>query len=873
LAAPALIGAVGLALIVSYVAGSGGRSAEWLIALGSMFAALVVATAAVVYRPARPVPWALLAIGFVIAGGGTVAMANEWFGSTGLVVPGGMQAIGLLAYPSLFVGITSVSSDRRHARDLLAGAEPIIYAIALTALVWLSVTGPYLDDETMPLQPEAWIWVFPLLDGVLALIALRRFGRAKSGHMVFGLLALGLLLWGAAHALVTWAAYEQTLVSGSLTAGSLMLGPVVIAMALTVPGVRGLTAVSGEQFRVHWSQIFGLMFAAIVPLGALIVMLATGLSSRSSFVVVTVATASVIVLALARMGRLVDQVRLLTEQRGHDRLAAMVEHSSDVVLLADPNGKVGYASPGLRATLGLDPESWSGRHVFDIIDEADRDDANRQLARLVEFGNGGTVEFETTLVHADGQRRKATAVAANLVGGSAVDGIVATFRDVTEQRNLERQLSHRAFHDELTGLANRALFLDRMDHALRITRAESDPVVVLFVDLDDFKSVNDVLGHAVGDQLLKLVAERIRAAAGTGDTAARLGGDEFAILLEDRGGIDRAIDVGERLLDSLREPMSIAGYEVAVLASIGVAVAAAGMSTTSLLRDADIAMYEAKRSGKGQIRIFDPAMRLEASRHLEYRGELADALHNGQLSVVYLPYVDLTSGQVTGAEALMRWDHPERGELEAADFVPIAERSGLILPLGEWVLEQSLQALAGWRPGLMVSVNISAAQIRQPDFVEQVVESARLAGVDRSRVVLEVTETTLVDEGERATDAVASLRALGFQVALDDFGAGLCSLSYLQRHPIDLLKLDRSVVDEITTGGGPGLAATILQMANTLELTTVGEGIETRAQLQELRRLGCTLGQGHVLSYPLDAAEIAERFSAVEPATGSAVDS
>jgi diguanylate cyclase (GGDEF)-like protein/PAS domain S-box-containing protein len=311
----------------------------------------------------------------------------------------------------------------------------------------------------------------------------------------------------------------------------------------------------------------------LVPLGGLILMLATGLESTTSFVVVAAATVSVIVLALARMWRLVDQVRVLTEQRGHDRLAAMVEHSSDVVMLADQTGRVSYASPGLRATLGYNPESWVGRHLLDVVTEEERDSAIRQFERLVEFGNGGTVEFEATLTHADGQLRKATVVVANLVGGAAVDGIVATFRDVTEQRNLERQLSHRAFHDELTGLANRALFLDRMDHALRVARPEADPVVVLFVDLDDFKSVNDALGHAVGDQLLKTVADRIRRASGTGDTAARLGGDEFAILLEDRGGIDRAIDVAERLLDILRDPVSNVGYDVAVQAGLGEAVA------------------------------------------------------------------------------------------------------------------------------------------------------------------------------------------------------------------------------------------------------------------------------------------------------------
>jgi diguanylate cyclase (GGDEF)-like protein/PAS domain S-box-containing protein len=297
---------------------------------------------------------------------------------------------------------------------------------------------------------------------------------------------------------------------------------------------------------VHWSQIVGLMFAALVPLGALILMPAIGQSSRSSFVVVSIATVSVIVLALARMWSLVDQVRLLTEQRGQDRLAAMVEHSSDVVMLADQTGRVSYASPGLRATLGFNPESWVGPHLVDVVVEGERDGARASSSGSSSSATAAPSSSRSTLLHIDGQHRKANVVVANLVGGAAVDGIVATFRDVTEQRNLERQLSHRAFHDELTGLANRALFLDRMDHALRVARPEVDPVVVLFVDLDDFKAVNDALGHAVGDQLLKTVADRIRRAAGTGDTAARLGGDEFAILLEDRGGIDRAIDVAER---------------------------------------------------------------------------------------------------------------------------------------------------------------------------------------------------------------------------------------------------------------------------------------------------------------------------------------
>jgi diguanylate cyclase (GGDEF)-like protein/PAS domain S-box-containing protein len=745
---------------------------------------------------------------------------------------------------------------------------PVIYSIAVTALVWLGITGPYIDHGSLPLTDRAWIWIPPLLDGVLALLVARRVARNDEPKLVFELLLLGFVVWGAGHATAGWAAHAGDLDPGTWLAAAPMAGPLVIALAVTAPRFNQLVSSTGSAGRVHWSQIFGLLFASLVPLGALILMLATGLDSTSSFVVVSIATVSVIVMALARMWRLVDQVRVLTEQRGQDRLAAMVEHSSDVVMLADQTGRVNYASPGLRATLGYDPESWAGRRsIVDVIVEDERPDARRHFERLVEFGNGCTVEFETTLLHADGQHRKATVVIANLVGGAAVDGIVATFRDVTEQRNLERQLSHRAFHDELTGLANRALFLDRMDHALRIARSESDPVVVLFVDLDDFKSVNDALGHAVGDQLLRSVADRIRRVAGTGDTAARLGGDEFALLLEDRGGIDRAIDVAESLLDSLREPVNIVGYDVVVLASVGVAVAAPGMSTTSLLRDADIAMYEAKRAGKGQIRLFDPAMRLVATKHLEYRSELGEALEHGRLRLVYMPFVDLRNGQVTGAEALVRWHHPEHGDVPAADFIPIAERSGLIVPLGHWVVEQAFEQLAHWRPRLYLSLNVSAVQIRQPDFVERIIAAADRFHVDPRDVVWEITESVLVDEGERATETVRRLREEGFRFAVDDFGAGYCSLSHLQRHPVDLLKVDRAVIAEFGADPrGNTLARTILQMAESLDLLTVAEGIETTAQLRELRRTGCDLGQGYLLSKPLEAEHLQRRFGHAQAA-------
>ena len=862
LIAPASFALVGAGLVAAYLNAPVSRSSEWILAGAPGLAAAAIVVAIVAHRPVRPVPWFLFAVGLVVTTAASLVGAEELF-SDGLIFPGATQAVGILAYPAFFAGIASITSDRRNARDLLAGSEPIIYVIALTALVWLAVTGPYFEDGDLPLNPQAWIWVFSLLDGLLALMALRRVDGTGRESVVYRLIVLGFLVWAAAHVAVGWAGFDGSLSPTSLIASSVMLGPLVLGLVVTMPGMSAITSSNDDGGRVHWSQIFGLLVASLIPLGALILMLATGLTSTSSFVVVSLATVSVIVLALARMWKLVDQVRQLTEQRGHDRLAAMVEHSSDVVMLADQQGRVNYSSPGLRGTLGYDPVSWIGRHLLDVLVEEDRQPAQRQFDRLVETGHGGTAEFEASLLHADGQERKATVVVANLVGGSAVDGMVATFRDVTEQRNLERQLSHRAFHDELTGLANRALFLDRMDHALRVTRPLTDPVVVLFVDLDDFKAVNDALGHGVGDQLLKNVADRIRKATATGDTAARLGGDEFSVLLEDRGGIDRAIDVAERLLDSLREPVTIAGYDVTVLASVGVAVATPGMSTTSLLRDADIAMYEAKRAGKGQIRIFDPAMRLVATKHLEYRTELGDALDNGELRLVYMPFVDLKTGQVTGAEALVRWHHPIHGDVPASEFIPVAERSGLIVPMGYWVVDEGLRQAASWRPesGLFLSLNVSAVQLRQPDFVERVIALVDSHRVDPKTVMFEVTETMLVEEGDRATETVQRLRDEGFRLAIDDFGSGHCSLSYLQRNPVDLLKIDRTAIEEFGRDPrGNTLARTILQMADSLDLLTVAEGIETTVQLRELRRFGCALGQGYLLSRPIEADALERRF-------------
>ena len=762
-----------------------------------------------------------------------------------------------LAAAILLVAATALLGHDTAEEDSLSGIETMIVSVAVGVGVWLIVIEPFLNDRNLPLGDRIWAVSVPLVDALALAIAIRTVIQVRFQYPSAVLVAVGLGVQLTADVTRSVQELRDSFGPGGLAAALSVAAPLVLASSALDPTMALTHSPADDRESVGFGRVVWLSVASLTPLTVLLALTLADLGSQSTRIVAALCAVIVVVLALARMWGLVARVRQLTERQGQDRLAAMVEHSSDVVMLVNAQGQIQYASPGLISTLGHRSDDWIGRPIIDLVASDDREASAVELMRVVTLGPGSTVKFEVSLVRVDGQRRRMEATIANLLGGEAVDGMVATFRDVTEQRNLERQLSHRAFHDELTGLANRALFLDRMDHALQVARPETDPLVVLFVDLDDFKSVNDALGHGVGDQLLRAIADRIRRVSSTGDTPARLGGDEFAILLEDSGGVDRAIDVAESLLRLLREPVSLAGYELAVLASVGVAVAAPGMTTSGLLRDADIAMYEAKRAGKSQIKIFDPAMRLTATRHLEFRSELGLAIERGQMRLVFQPMIDLTNGEVVGAEALIRWDHPVRGEVSPMEFIPIAERAGLIGPIGEWVLNESFRHAAMWQHTgqRYVSVNVSALQIRQPEFVPQVAAALDLYGLHPSLVMLEITETMFVEEVQSASGNLEQLRALGIRIAIDDFGTGYCSLSYLQRFPVDVVKIDRRFVDELGDAQKSStLAKMILQMTTALEVTSVAEGIERPAQLRELRALGCDIGQGYLLSRPMEAS-------------------
>jgi diguanylate cyclase (GGDEF)-like protein len=427
-----------------------------------------------------------------------------------------------------------------------------------------------------------------------------------------------------------------------------------------------------------------------------------------------------------------------------------------------------------------------------------------------------------------------------------------------------------AADDALTGLANRALFLDR----LRSLTAAGSPLAVLFLDLDDFKLVNDGWGHGTGDRLLCEVAGRLRAAVRPGDLVARLGGDEFTVLCEGVSGEREALVIAERLREALDEPFEIAGQRRLVRASIGcrVATSACHGAAEALLRDADVAMYQAKDKGRNRIELYSEETRRRIVRRLEIEQELRAALETGGLAVHYQPQVDLLTGRVAGVEALARWTHPRLGEISPAEFIAVAEESGLIGPLGSLVLEQTCRQLSAWRSQglqLAATVNVSAHQLDDPGFADDVARCIGSAGLSPSSLCLELTESALMGAGAEPRHALASLKGLGVYVAIDDFGTGYSSLASLKRLPVEVVKVDRSFVDGLgTDSDDSAIVAAILSLAHAMGLHVIAEGVETRLQAAELVALGCTIGQGFLWSAAVPGERIAALAAELERAGG-----
>jgi diguanylate cyclase (GGDEF)-like protein len=438
-------------------------------------------------------------------------------------------------------------------------------------------------------------------------------------------------------------------------------------------------------------------------------------------------------------------------------------------------------------------------------------------------------------------------------------------RYAIERKASELELAHHALHDQLTGLPNRTLFNDRLELALARTERQPSSVAVLFMDLDRFKVVNDSLGHTVGDELLVEAASRLSRIVRPSDTVARFGGDEFMVLCEDLSGEEEAVTIAKRLEDGVAQPFAIDGHEIFIGASIGIAFAGhPSERPDELIRNADQTMYRAKQRSTG-FELFDQEMHARAMHRMETENELHRALDRGELALVYQPEVHLPSGDIFAVEALLRWHHPERGVLEPREFIPLAEETGLIVPIGEWVLEEACGQLARWREqipsadALVMSVNLSPRQLAHPGLVETVAATLEATGVDPSRLSLEVTERTVAGDPERAGAVLDALKVLGVALSIDDFGTGYSSLTALDRFPMDVLKIDRSFVERL--GEGPerrAIFAASLRVAEALHLTAVAEGVEEPEQLRELEELGCAAAQGYYFARPGSGETVGE---------------
>jgi len=560
-----------------------------------------------------------------------------------------------------------------------------------------------------------------------------------------------------------------------------------------------------------------------------------------------------------------ENVRLLSEQSKREneaRFEALVQHSSDVITIVDPDMVIRYASPTVMQIFGHTPAELEGKRLSDLVHQ---DDVPRTLSFFTTVMPPGAVTppAEWRMRHHDGGWREVEVIGTNLLEEPTVRGIVLNTRDISERKALQAELEHQAFHDTLTGLANRALFLDRVTHALVLARRHSRTIAVIFLDLDNFKTVNDSLGHAQGDMLLIHTSERMQTAVRTADTIARFGGDEFAILIEDASDNDAAMTVVERMLELMRHPFHLDGKEVFASASIGIAVADSNHTASDLLRNADMAMYIAKQSGKGQYRRYEARMHTEAMERLELESDLRHAIEREEFTLRYQPIVLLQTGEIAGVEALVRWNHPTRGMLSPLTFIPLAEETGLIVPLGRWVVREACRQAVGWqalRPAgkpLTLTINISGHQLQGEHVVEDVRRALSDSGLDPRHLVLEITESVLMQQSVTILERLHALKALGVRLAIDDFGTGYSSLGYLQRFPIDILKIDKSFVDDVGRGDTESaLARAVIALGETLQLQTIAEGIELKQQLSGLQDLGCELGQGFFFDKPIQPMEL-----------------
>ena len=871
--------AIVAATYLALPAGTPTRSA--FLGLVGTIAAIATGVTALRRPGPRRAAWLLLSVGLAtraVADGRTAIRIGLDLHDGSLGDP--ILLLHPVAIALLGLGIARLGA-RQGPRDGSAVIDGVIVATSIAAGFWVLLVIPawtLLGGHPVGrLLTLAYPAVQVLLLGAGVRLAFVADLRARATRFLLAAVAAHTATAVAIGALVL----TDGLTSGSWANVGVITAHAFIALAATEPSrdhILPRRPSLGPRATVR---------AGLLALALLVVPVIQVMTIRSGVdLVVTLATAALLALVTARIWLLLrEQERGRShalqrqQERERRRFEGLVAHSSDALVVIDSDDHVVYASPSATEVLGADPHGWTTEDLAEVIHPDERRATTAAFRERLEASDGRPIRINARLHDRDGRERHIELVAADLRDDLDVEGLVLTIRDTTMRVELERRLRHLAFHDALTGLSNRQLFGDRLVQALARAERTGGRVAVLLCDLDDFKDVNDSLGHAVGDRLLVALARRLEGAARRSDTVARLGGDEFAVLLEGIAETQDAIDGARRLLDASRQPIEIDGHELDVDLSIGIAVDAGERSAEELLRDADVALYEAKAQGKRRWALHRTTMTLRAQARLRLAGDLARAITEGGIEVAYQPVVMLGErDRIVGVEALARWHHPVRGWVPPVEFIPLAEQSGHIGELGDRVLDNALGTLAALREErpelvLRLGVNVSARQLRDPGFVERTRRLLAHHGVEPGQLLIELTESTFLEDTDDALRAMGALRDAGVRLAVDDFGTGYSSLAYLRRLPVDIVKIDRSFVHELEDDPtATELVTAIVDLCASLGKDVIAEGVETAHQRSVLHAAGCSFAQGYLFSRPLTSAGLSEVLLSEETAILSRAD-
>ena len=865
-----LVGLAGLGLVALYPVVESDWVRAGLYQLIGLLPVAAIAWGIQLHRPSRWLPWVLLAAGQLAFSAGDAIWTHQDLVLGVSPFPSVGDAAYLAAYPIIAVACVLLVRERRQETGHSLFVDAAIVAVGFGIVAWIALIQPITADAAVPAINRIVSIAYPVMDvlliGIVARVAFAPLARLVAPRLLIASLALMLLADLAFSLLSAAGSYG----SGDPVDLLWLLSYVVLGMAALHPSIAApVDASPAAETGLSTRRLALLGLASLIGPAALISEVALIPDGK---LLLGLATLVVTCLVLVRLAGVTTTLR-----RNEQRFRSLVQNASDVTTIMAADGTYLYQSPAVTGVLGYGADELTGLNGLDLVHP---DDAPYVTQLVTEIASvpGSERNADLRLRRADGTWCHVEAVARNMLADPAIRGIVVNYRDVTQRHALEQQLKHQAFHDPLTGLANRALFTDRLQNALdRRSRRSgpSAPLAVLFLDLDDFKAVNDGMGHAAGDALLDAIGERLEGCLRAGDTAARVGGDEFAVLLDERVTVRVAEGVARRVLEALREPFMLHGRALAMRASIGIAVTGheevEADDADTVLRNADVAMYQAKLKGRGRYEIFAPSMHGAAMARLQLRTDLERALERGELEVVYQPIVELATGQHAGVEALLRWNHTEQGTLVPTTFLAAAEETGLLVPIGRWGLETACRQAVDWRQQgawhtaggaqRLMSVNLSVAQLRDPTLVERVRRALVEHELPPGTLVLEITESALLDDTEERINELRALKDLGVLLAIDDFGTGYSSFSYLRRLPIDILKLDRSFVSTIDSRPDDRIVASaILDLGRTLGLRVIAEGIETASQREVLADLGCELGQGFLFGRPAPVHEAGRRL-------------